>query len=150
MMKKIMFLILVVLVFSRLVKADFMITEESATNLVNKYVEALMKADTVELNDLLDDSYVHIHGTGIIENKLVFLESLNSKDRIYGDVQTDIFDISIFENIAIVRSKIKISVLSKGVKLQAVNFMSMIIEYKNGKLHIVQFQATKLNEAVND
>jgi hypothetical protein len=28
--------------------------------------------------------------------------------------------------------------------------MSMIIEYKNGKLHIVQFQATKLNEAVND
>ena len=145
-----MFLILVVLVFSRLVKADFMITEESATNLVNKYVEALMKADTVELNDLLDDSYVHIHGTGIIENKLVFLESLNSKDRIYGDVQTDIFDISIFENIAIVRSKIKISVLSKGTKLQAVNFMSMIIEYKNGKLHIVQFQATKLNEAVND
>ena len=136
MMKNIMFLILVVLVFSRLVKADFMITEESATNLVNKYVEALMKADTVELNDLLDDSYVHIHGTGIIENKLVFLESLNSKDRIYGDVQTDIFDISIFENIAIVRSKIKISVLSKGVKLQAVNFMSMIIEYKNGKLHI--------------
>ena len=139
---------LVVLVFSGFVKADFMMTEESATKVVNKYVEALMKGDTVELNDILDDNYVHIHGTGIIENKLVFLESLNSKDRTYGDVQTDIFDISIFENIAIVRSKIKVSVLSKGVKLQAMNFMSMIIEYRNGKMAVVQFQATKLNEPV--
>jgi hypothetical protein len=150
MFRKINLFVIVILLCSGFLKAEFMLTEESATNIVNKYVEALMKADTVELNDILDDSYVHIHGTGIIENKLVFLENLNSKDRIYGDVQTDIFDISIFENIAIVRSKIKISVLSKGTKLQAVNFMSMIIEYKNGKLDIVQFQGTKLNEAVND
>lgn len=150
MFKKINMLIVFIVFFAGILKADFMITEESASNLVNKYVEDLIKADVMDLNDLLDDNYIHIHGTGLIENKSVFLENLKNKDRIYGDVQTDIYDIRIFENIAIIRSKIQISVLSKGTKIKAMNFMSMIVEYRNGKMSVIQFQATKLNEPVAD
>jgi hypothetical protein len=97
-----------------------------------------------ELNKILDDSYQHIHGTGLMENRVEFLEALRSGARKYEPIQLEEVKTRLFGECAIVTGRFVLKVLVKGNIMEGVNRFSFVVVQTPQGPRIVSFQATAI------
>jgi hypothetical protein len=98
------------------------------------------KAD--ELAKILDDSYQHIHGTGLVENREEFLGALRSGARKYEPIQLEEVKTRLFSDCAVVTGKFALKVSIKGKMMEGVNRFSFVVVQTPQGPKIVSFQAT--------
>jgi len=103
------------------------------------------KAD--ELNKILGDSYQHIHGTGLAENKEEFLLELRSGARKYEPIQLEEVKTRLFGECAVVTGKFALKVSIKGKMMEGVNRFSFVVVQTPQGPKIVSFQATAIKPA---
>jgi hypothetical protein len=103
------------------------------------------KAD--ELAEILDDSYQHTHGTGLVENREEFLGALRSGARKYEPIQLEEVKTRLFGECAVVTGKFALKVSIKGKMMEAVNRFSFVVVQAPQGPKIVSFQATAIKPA---
>jgi len=100
-----------------------------------------------ELNKILDDSYQHIHGTGLVESKEEFLGALRSGARKYEPIQLEEVKTRLFGECAVVCGKFVLKVLVKGKIMEGVNRFTFVVVQTPLGPKIVSFQATAIKPA---
>ena len=100
-----------------------------------------------ELNKILGDSYQHIHGTGLAENKEEFLLELRSGARKYEPIQLEEVKTRLFGECAVVTGKFALKVSIKGKMMEGVNRFSFVVVQTPQGPKIVSFQATAIKPA---
>jgi len=100
-----------------------------------------------ELAKILDDSYQHIHGTGLVENKEEFLGALRSGARKYEPIQLEEVKMRLFGECAVVCGKFVLKVLVKGKIMEGVNRFTFVVVQTPLGPKIVSFQATAIKPA---
>ena len=100
-----------------------------------------------ELAKILDDSYQHIHGTGLVENREEFLEALRSGARKYESIQLEDVKTRLFGECAVVTGKFTLKVSIKGKLMEGVNRFSFVVVQTRQGPKIVTFQATAIKPA---
>ena len=103
------------------------------------------KAD--ELAKILDDSYQHTHGTGLVENREEFLGALRSGARKYEPIQLEEVKTRLFSDCAVVTGKFSLKVSIKGKMMEGVNRFSFVVVQTPQGPKIVSFQATAVKPA---
>jgi len=103
------------------------------------------KAD--ELAKILDDSYQHTHGTGLVENREEFLGALRSGARKYEPIQLEDVKTRLFGECAVVTGKFSLRVSIKGKMMEGVNRFSFVVVQTPQEPKIVSFQATAIKPA---
>jgi ketosteroid isomerase-like protein len=99
------------------------------------------------LSKILDDSYQHIHGTGLVENKEEFLGALRSGARKYEPIQLEEVKTRVFGECAVVTGKFVLKVSIKGKMMEGVNRFSFVLVQTPQGPKIVSFQATAIKPA---
>jgi ketosteroid isomerase-like protein len=100
-----------------------------------------------ELSKILDDSYQHIHGTGLVENREEFLGALRSGVRKYEPIQMEEVKTRLFGDCAVVTGKFALKVSIKGKMMEGVNRFSFVVVQTPQGPKIVSFQATAIKPA---
>ena len=103
------------------------------------------KAD--ELNKILDDSYQHTHGTGLVESREEFLGALRSGVRKYEPIQLEEVKTRLFGDCAVVTGKFVLKVSVKGKMMEGVNRFTFVVVQTPQGPKIVSFQATAIKPA---
>jgi len=97
-----------------------------------------------ELNKILDDSYQHTHGTGLVESREEFLGALRSGARKYEPIQLEDVKTRLFGECAVVTGKFALKVSIKGKMMEGVNRFSFVVVQTPQGPKIVSFQATAI------
>jgi hypothetical protein len=97
-----------------------------------------------ELNKILDDSYQHIHGTGLVESREEFLGALRSGARKYEPIQLEEVKTRLLGECAVVTGKFTLKVSVKGKMMEGVNRFSFVVVQTPQGPKIVSFQATAI------
>ena len=100
-----------------------------------------------ELSKILDDSYQHTHGTGLVEKKEEFLGVLRSGSRKYEPIQLEEVKTRLFGECAVVTGKFVLKVSIKGKMMEGVNRFSFVVAQTPQGPKIVSFQATAIKPA---
>ena len=100
-----------------------------------------------ELAKILDDSYQHTHGTGLVESKEEFLGALRSGARKYEPIQLEEVKTRLFGDCAVVTGKFALKVSVKGKIMEGVNRFSFVVVQTPQGPKIVLFQATAIKPA---
>jgi len=100
-----------------------------------------------ELNKILDDSYQHTHGTGLVESREEFLGALRSGVRKYEPIQLEEVKTRLFGDCAVVTGKFALKVSVKGKMMEGVNRFSFVVVQAPEGPKIVSFQATAIKPA---
>ena len=97
-----------------------------------------------ELNKILEDSYQHTHGTGLVESREEFLGALRSGVRKYEPIQLEEVKTRLFGDCAVVTGKFALKVSVKGKMMEGVNRFSFVVVQGPQGPKIVSFQATAI------
>ena len=100
-----------------------------------------------DLAKILDDSYQHTHGTGLVESREEFLEALRSGARKYEPIQLEEVKTRLFGECAVVTGKFALKVSIKGKMMEGVNRFSFVMVQTPQGPKIVSFQATAIKPA---
>ena len=100
-----------------------------------------------ELNKILEDSYQHTHGTGLVESREEFLGALRSGARKYEPIQLEEVKTRLFGDCAVVTGKFALKVSVKGKMMEGVNRFSFVVVQTPQGPKIVSFQATAIKPA---
>ena len=100
-----------------------------------------------DLAKILDDSYQHTHGTGLVESREEFLGALRSGARKYEPIQLEEMKTRLFGECAIVSGKFALKVSIKGKMMEGVNRFSFVVVQTPQGPKIVSFQATAIKQA---
>ena len=100
-----------------------------------------------DLAKILDDSYQHTHGTGLVESREEFLGALRSGARKYEPIQLEEVKTRLFGECAVVTGKFALKVLIKGKMMEGVNRFSFVVVQTPQGPKIVSFQATAIKPA---
>lgn len=112
--------------------------------LAEAWATALGSNQADALRPLLDATYEHIHGTGLVENKEQFLEALRTGTRKYQPIHMEDVRVKAYGRVALVTGRFALSVEARGKTIEGVNrFCLTLIEAPEG-WKVVQFQATAL------
>jgi hypothetical protein len=117
--------------------------EESA----QQWATYVSQGQADELGKILDDSYQHIHGTGLVENREEFLGALRSGMRKYEPIQLEEVKTRLFGECAVVTGKFALKVSIKGKMMEGVNRFSFVVAQTPQGPKIVSFQATAIKQA---
>lgn len=118
--------------------------DKQSVIIAEQFIQNIQTADTNNLNTILDDKYIHIHGTGLIENKDKFLEALSTKKRIYNTATLSNVSVASYQNVYIVQGQLAISVSSGAKKIEGTNLISIVMINENNNWKIIHFQGTKI------
>ena len=100
-----------------------------------------------DLAKILDDSYQHTHGTGLVESREEFLGALRSGARKYEPIQLEEVKTRLFGECAVVTGKFALKVSIKGKMMEGVNRFSFVVVQTPQGPKIVSFQATAIKPA---
>ena len=100
-----------------------------------------------ELNKVLEDSYQHTHGTGLVESREEFLGALRSGARKYEPIQLEEVKTRLFGDCAVVTGKFALEASVKGKMMEGVNRFSFVVVQTPQGPKIVSFQATAIKPA---
>jgi hypothetical protein len=117
--------------------------EESA----QQWATYVSQGQADELGKILDDSYQHIHGTGLVENREEFLGALRSGMRKYEPIQLEEVKTRLFGECAVVTGKFALKASIKGKMMEGVNRFSFVVAQTPQGPKIVSFQATAIKQA---
>ena len=86
----------------------------TAEGCAKQWASCVGQGQANELAKILDDSYQHTHGTGLVENREEFLGALRSGARKYEPIQLEDVKTRLFGECAVVTGKFALKVSIKG------------------------------------
>ena len=120
------------------------LTEPEAIHTAKRWADLVGQANEAELNKLLNDQYVHIHATALVESKAQFLESFKNGVRKYDPITLEELNFRGFGSFAIVTGKFQLRALSRGRVIEGVNRFTLVLAVTPKGVEIVSFQATSI------
>ena len=120
------------------------LSEGMATYCAQQWASCVGQGQADELAKILDDSYQHIHGTGLVENREQFLDALRSGARKYEPIQLEEVRTRLFGDCAVVTGKFALKVSIKGKMMEGVNRFSFVVVQTSQGAKVVSFQATAI------
>ncbi len=123
------------------------LSEGTAEECAQQWASRVGQGQVDELNKILDDSYQHIHGTGLVESREEFLGALRSGARKYEPIQLEEVKTRLFGDCAVVTGKFALKVSVKGKMMEGVNRFSFVVVQTPQGPKIVSFQATAIKPA---
>ena len=128
------------------VKAEAL-SAATAEDCAQQWASYVGQGQADELAKILDDSYQHTHGTGLVESREEFLGALRSGARKYEPIQLEEVMTRLFGDCAVVTGKFALKVSIKGKTMEGVNRFSFVVVQKPQGPKIVSFQATAIKPA---
>jgi ketosteroid isomerase-like protein len=145
-----MFIVLMMPVFGGVVRAQEIssglatFSESDALNMAQEWASLVSQANVAELEKLLNDQYMHIHATALVESKAQFLEAFKNGSRKYDLIKIEEINVRIFGSSAVVTGKFNLKAFVRGKTIEGVNrFGLVLVKTQNGQ-QIVSFQATSI------
>ena len=123
------------------------LSEGTAEECAQQWASCVGHGQADELNKILDDSYQHIHGTGLVESREEFLGALRSGARKYEPIQLEEVKTRLFGECAVVTGKFSLKVSIKGKMMEGMNRFSFVVVQTPQGPKIVSFQATAIKPA---
>jgi len=123
------------------------ISQAAATTCVQQWAALVAQGQADKLENLLNDSYQHIHGTGLVESKTAFLEALHNGSRKYEPIQLENLKFRSFQDTAILTAQFNLKATARGKKIEGLYLASFTLIQTPQGLSIVSFQATPLKPA---
>ena len=128
------------------VKAEAL-SAATAEDCAKQWASCVGQGQANELAKILDDSYQHTHGTGLVESKEEFLGALRSGARKYEPIQLEEVKTRLFGECAVVTGKFALKVSIKGKMMEGVNRFTFVVVQTPQGPKIVSFQATAIKPA---
>ncbi len=122
-------------------------TEAAALNSAKEWADAASKPDVAALEKILAMEYIHIHATGLVENKQQFIDALNTGARKYDPIILEETKARIFGSTAIVNARFNLKAISGGRTIEGVNRITLVLVYTSQGFQAVSFQATPIPAA---
>jgi hypothetical protein len=85
------------------------------------------QADIGGLEQLLNDRYMHIHATALVESKSQFIEAFKNGSRKYDPIKIEEAKVRVFDNSAVVRGKFDLKAFVRGKIIEGVNMFGMVL-----------------------
>lgn len=120
------------------------LSEADAQNLSLEWAALLGQGNVEELDKLLNDKYMHIHGTALVETKAQFLEAIKNGSRKYDPIKIEDMGVRVFGNSAVVTGKFNLKALVRGKTIEGVNRFGLILAITEKGKQVVSFQATAI------
>ena len=124
--------------------SDQLFSENEISSTIKKWSEAMGSADVKTLQSLLDDKYIHIHGTSLVESKSQFLEAFSNGSRKYDPITIEDQKIRIFNQAALVNGHFKLKAYTKDRTLEGVNRFTLAMITTPQGIKVISFQATAI------
>jgi ketosteroid isomerase-like protein len=124
--------------------SDQLFSENEVSGMMKKWSEAMGTADVKTLQTLLDDRYIHIHGTSLVESKSQFLEAFSNGSRKYDPITIEDQKIRVFHQAALVNGHFKLKAYTKDRTLEGVNRFTLAMTKTPQGIKIISFQATAI------
>jgi hypothetical protein len=124
--------------------ADQLFSDQEVSGIVKKWSEAMGTADVKTLQSLLDDRYIHIHGTSLVESKSQFLEAFSTGARKYDPITIEDPKIRIFNQTALMNGHFRLKAYTKDRTLEGVNRFTLVMTKSSQGIKIISFQATAI------
>ena len=118
--------------------------ESDALDAAQQWASLVSQADTVGLERLLDDKYMHIHSTALVESKSQFIEAFKNGSRKYDPIKIEEAKARIFDNSAVVTGKFNLKVFARGKMIEGVNRFGLVIVKTKQGIQVASFQATAI------
>jgi hypothetical protein len=118
--------------------------EYDALGTAQQWASLVSQADTVGLERLLDDKYIHIHATALVESKAQFIEAFKNGSRKYDPIKIEEAKARIFDNSAVVTGKFNLKVFARGKTIEGVNRFGLVIVKTKQGIRVASFQATAI------
>lgn len=119
-------------------------SEADALNMTQEWASLVSQANVSELEKILSDKYMHIHGTALVESKVQFLEAFKNGSRKYDPIKIEDINARVFGGSAVVTGKFTLKAFVRGKTIEGVNRFSLVLaKTKNGQ-QVVSFQATAI------
>lgn len=112
------------------------------SEIAKQWAEGVGSNQVEALEAVLDETYEHIHGTGLVDSRSQFLEALRNGTRKYQPVSLEDLKARSFGETALVTGTFALKVEVRGKKLEGVNRFCMTMVKRPSGWRIVQFQAT--------
>ena len=118
------------------------VSEADALNTANLWASLASKGDISGLETLLNERYIHIHGTALMETKAQYIDALKTGARKYDPIRIEEASARVFGDFAIVTGKFNLKAFARGRTVEAINRFSMVIIKTPSGLQVVSFQGT--------
>ena len=118
--------------------------ESDALDVAQQWASLVSQADTVGLERLLNDKYMHIHSTALVESKSQFIEAFKNGSRKYDPIKIEEAKARIFDNCAVVTGKFNLKVFARGKMIEGVNRFGLVIVKTKQGIQVASFQATAI------
>ena len=118
--------------------------EPDALKIAQEWALLVSQADIIRLEKLLDDRYLHIHATALVESKSQFLDAFRNGTRKYDPINFEEATARIFGNTAVVTGKFNLKVFARGKTIEGVNRFTLVLVKTDSGLRVVSFQATAI------
>jgi hypothetical protein len=126
----------------RLQAGEASLTEAEATAAARNWASLVKSAETAELERLLNENYLHTHGTGKVETKTQFLEALRGGTRKYERCEMSDLRVILLGPGAVVQGNLDVKAVTKDKTLEVINRFMLVMERTGRGLSVVAFQAT--------
>ncbi len=106
---------------------------------------ALLNKDSIALEKLLSNEVQYGHSNGMIETKTMLIHSIMSRMQNYKLIDPSDMDIKIYDNTAVVNTKLKVDMLFNSKSL-SLNMSALLIWIKKeNNWQLVARQSVQLN-----
>lgn len=119
-------------------------TESEALNMTQEWASLVSQANVAGLEKLLNDNYMHIHGTSLVETKTQFLEAFRNGSRKYDPIKIEEIHARVFGNSAVVTGKFILKAFVRGKTIEGVNRFGLVLAKTVNGMQVVSFQATAI------
>jgi ketosteroid isomerase-like protein len=109
-----------------------------------KVKAAVSQADIAGLEQLLNDKYMHIHATALVESKAQFLEAFKNGSRKYDPIKIEEANVRVFGNSAVVTGKFNLKAFTRGKTLEGINRFGLVLVKTQKGIQVASFQATAI------
>jgi hypothetical protein len=124
--------------------ASVMFSESDAQKITMEWAAFVGQGNVPELEKLLNDKYMHIHGTALVESKTKFLEAFINGSRKYDPIKIEDMNIRVFGNSAVVTGKFNLKAFVRGKAIEGVNRFGLVLAITEKGKQVVSFQATAI------
>jgi hypothetical protein len=122
-------------------------TEAAALNSAKQWADAAVKPDVLALEKILADDYLHIHPTGLMENKQQFIDALKTGARKYDPIMLEETRVRIYGATAIVNARINLKMISGSWTIEGVERITLVLVFTPLGFQAASFQATSIPAA---
>ena len=119
-------------------------SESGALNIAQEWASLVSQANVSELKKLLNDKYMHIHGTALVESKTQFLEAFENGSRRYDPIKMEDINVRVFGSSAVVTGKFNLKAFVREKTIEGVNRFGLVLVKTETGQQVVSFQATAI------